>query len=82
VGRCSSRGDPHRDGGARRTVMSTDEPNPRCCSECVHYRASQFPDRGECWAPTPWWLNVSDADAIIHLPETLAENCPCFLPKP
>ena len=71
--------------------MSTEKPNPRCCSECVHYNAFPvpipqssrlYPNQGECVAPIPWWADTHEVDNRIYLPETLAENCPCFLPKP
>jgi hypothetical protein len=61
--------------------MNDDEPKPKCCSECVHFQRLTI-DLGDCEAPIPWWAYDPEFNPRIHLPETLADNCPCFLPKP
>ena len=81
VGRCGSRGDQDRDGGARWAVMSTDEPKPRCCSECWYFSRKTV-DVGRCEAPMPWFVDPYYTIKKIHLPETLADACDCFTQNP
>ena len=61
--------------------MSTDEPNPRCCSECVHFQRLTI-DLGDCDALIPWWAYDPELNPRMQATETWANSCMCFTPKP
>ena len=60
--------------------MSTDEPNPRCCSQCVYFKQKKPHQWGQCTTDLPWWND--EQNPTIYLPEHMAEQCLCFHPKP
>jgi len=53
---------------------------PKCCSQCLHFKRSFIFEWGKCIAPLPWWTD--ELNETIHIPEHKAEDCPCFTPKP
>ena len=61
--------------------MNDDEPKPRCCSECVHFQRLTI-DLGDCDAPIPWWAYNPELNPRMQVPETWANSCMCFTPKP
>ena len=61
--------------------MSADKnPQPKCCSECIHFKRSLPYAWGKCTVDLPWWIEWHDT--TIHPPERKAEECDCFTIKP
>jgi len=60
--------------------MNDQEPKPKCCSDCVHFQKI-IGGQGDCDAPVPWWVQISNLNRKILLPEEMASECSCYLPK-
>jgi len=58
------------------------EAKPKCCCECLYFQIKTPFMTGRCKAPAPWWMDLHQFNYEIRIPETLAQNCPCFTPKP